>query len=96
MKQIKTIVRDASKVEAFDKDVNEAIAAGWTLTKRDVWNPYSGLGIDYHRCLYAELEKNIITEAERCCDNCLHEPESPDVDPCFSCEECSNWRGAEV
>lgn len=84
MLQIKTIRR--TDPERFDDAVNEALADGWTLTRR---------------CLVpegfiAELEKVIITEAERTCENCRHRDTPPEQEPCFSCSEtCSEWELAE-
>jgi hypothetical protein len=62
MIQIKTIRR--ADPEDFDRDVNEAIAEGWTLDKRYL----SDVGF------VAELEREVITEAEveRRCGNCAH------------------------
>ena len=41
--------------------------------------------------LYAELEKNDITEAERCCDNCKHCDKLAGMAPCYDCEDASHW-----
>lgn len=84
MLQIKTI-KKADPVY-FDEAVNNALAAGWTLTRR---------------CLVpegfiAEMEKVIITETEKCCENCKHRDTHPDREPCFSCSEtCSEWEAQE-
>lgn len=54
--KIKTIIHNTDNVEKFDKEVNEAIAAGWILSKREVLH-----GTQYNatnwarRALYAEL-----------------------------------------
>lgn len=60
MKQIKTIMLPAGlhlDVLQFDKQVNDAIANGWDLVKRDVLKCYpSG------HMLYAELVRFVITE----------------------------------
>jgi hypothetical protein len=80
MLQIKTIIDNIAS--EFDKEVNEALAKGWTLTRR---------------CLVpegfiAEMEKVIITEAERTCENCKHRNLLPEAEPCFSCSETySEW-----
>ena len=89
MKQIKTI----EKVEAaeFDKAVNAALAEGWELVRRQVLEPYNGHTCEWYRTYYAEMEKNEITEAERCCDNCKHCDKSSYVEPCNTCEDASNW-----
>lgn len=92
MIQIKTIAQDLSRSEKFDKEVNEAIADGWTLAKRERVSTPSGCE-DY---LYAELVKEIITEAERNCDNCRHFDNDADAEPCASCSStASNWEAAE-
>lgn len=90
MKQIKTILEGT--IGEFDEAVNSAIAEGWQLTKRDlrlVESKDQGL-------LYAELEREIITDAERCCENCKHYHLEPEQEPCFNCSEtASNWEAAE-
>lgn len=54
--KIKTIIRNTDHVEKFDEEVNEAIADGWILVKREVLP-----GMQYNatnwawRALYAEL-----------------------------------------
>lgn len=84
MLQIKTI-KDPDP-DCFDTRVNEYLAAGWTLARR-----LTGPDV-----LIAELEKDIITEAERCCENCRHLNTSPEKEPCLSCSEtCSEWEEAE-
>ncbi len=80
MLQIKTIKRQ--NPELFDMAVNEALADGWTLARR-----LTGPDV----CI-AELEKVIITESERTCENCRYRDTSPGQEPCFSCSEtCSEW-----
>lgn len=92
MKQIKTILKGTDYLENFDAAVNKALAEGWTLTKREVLPPFDY----YHRTLYAELEREVVTEAERCCENCAHFGISAAAEPCASCsEECSNWEPTE-
>ena len=88
MKQIKTILKGTDYLENFDAAVNAALAEGWTLTKREHIVPLRGL--------YAELEREAVTEAERCCENCAHFGASAVAEPCASCsEKCSNWEPAE-
>lgn len=91
MLQIKTIVDDIDHSEKFDAAVNDAQAEGWTLTKRNVLN--SSLCI----LLYAELEKVIITEAERDCGNCRY-GDQDGGEPCDSCNvevtPPTNWEEA--
>lgn len=92
MKQIKTIIRLDKRVEEFDADVNKALAEGWTLTKRDVLLACETSQLIHNRCLYAELEREVITEAERICDNCLHADKAPEDEPCLHCsEDCDKW-----
>lgn len=89
MKQIKTICVDQSNegVQAvFDKAVNEALAEGWTLTKRCILNPYESETFVYYRTLYAELEKEIITEDERSCSNCQYRDLAEYEPPCIACD----------
>lgn len=94
MIQIKTIADTLPDREAFDKKVNEAIADGWKLAKRElVTHTQSSGKTDY---LYAELEREVITEAERCCDNCKHLDNDADAEPCASCNgNASKWEAAE-
>lgn len=83
MLQIKTIYD--TEPEKFDEKVNAALAEGWTLTKRHLascgWN--------------AELERVIITEDEKCCDNCKHGDKQATVPPCNFCEDASKWEAWE-
>lgn len=84
MLRIKTIVHHDSKT--FDEQVNTALMEGWTLIKREViqTSPTTWK-------LYAELETVVITESEKCCENCLHfEKDGSDL-PCNACEDASNW-----
>lgn len=88
MIQIKTIVHHES--ETFDEKVNTALMDGWTLIKRDVvqaspttWK------------LYAELEKVVITESEKCCDNCAYSDAPSHAWPCNDCEDASHWDSIE-
>ena len=60
MLEVKTIVNE--EPELFDEAVNEALAEGWELVRRDVLPPYEGQTARWNRCLYAELER--VTEAE--------------------------------
>ena len=84
MLQIKTI-RETDP-DDFDIEVNAALRDGWTLCRR---------------CLVpegfvAEMEKEIITEEERCCENCKHAHVSPEKEPCNSCSETgSEWEAQE-
>ena len=75
MLQIKTI-RKADPCK-FDQAVNSALAEGWQLTRRIT-------GPDH---FVAEMEQVIITDAEKCCENCKHKDKSANVDPCLNCTE---------
>lgn len=57
MLQIKTIVN--AEPGGFDAEVNEAIAQGWELVKRDVLPPFEGDAWFYKRTYYAELEREV-------------------------------------
>lgn len=94
MIQIKTIADALPDREAFDKKVNEAIADGWRLARRELIQHSHVPGkADY---LYAELVKETITEAERCCDNCKHLDCPCTEEPCSSCGDTANkWEAAE-
>ena len=85
MLQIKTIRNNDPK--CFDKSVNAYLAAGWTLTSRFI----SPEGFT------AYLEREIITEAERSCENCRHNQLTPEQEPCCFCsEDADQWEEAEV
>lgn len=83
MLQIKTI-RRADPCE-FDEAVNEALLEGWVLTRRLT-------GPDH---FVAEMEQVIITEVEKCCDNCKHGFLSAQREPCARCEDASHWEWCE-
>lgn len=90
MKQIKTIVHKLYNETDFDEAVNKALAEGWTLIERKVLQPQAQPHSREHfvnSMLYAELEKHIITEAEKNCDNCAHCNLPPDREPCLSCSD---------
>lgn len=52
--KIKTIIRNFDWIEEFDQLVNEALAEGWRLVKREVL-PSGVSQISNRRLLYAEL-----------------------------------------
>ena len=84
MLQIKTIREKDPYV--FDSYVNEALREGWTLARR----------LTSPDCFIAEMEKEVITEAEQCCENCKHKHVSPEREPCLSCSETgSEWEAKE-
>lgn len=99
MKQIKTIIKRMDNEplwNQFDIEVNNAIADGWTLTKREVLKPYEGATRTWCRMLYAELEREIIAEADRCCENCRHYDTPVTEEPCLSCNDAADkWEPAE-
>jgi hypothetical protein len=78
MLQIKTVHNRLDNSEAFDTAINVALAEGWVLTKREL--------IPSYVALYAELEREIITEAEQCCENCAHYATPNGKEPCLSCD----------
>lgn len=84
MLQIKTI--KATFPRDFDQQVNEALADGWTLTRR----------LTGHDDFVAEMEREIITEAERDCENCKHSGLPLESAPCCFCNtEADKWEAAE-
>jgi hypothetical protein len=99
MKQIKTIMATIEGPEAikdFDNKVNELLAEGWTLVKRELL-PAVDFGCAYQpHTLYAEMEEETITDAERCCENCKHFDLPPDAEPCTKCDDnASRWEPCE-
>lgn len=78
MLQIKTIYEQSAP--KFDEGVNTALADGWHLTRRDMDD----------RGFYAELEKVVITEKERTCDNCKYGDQPGYMEPCTECEDVPN------
>lgn len=89
MKQIKTIKSRIDYAEDFDRHVNDAIAEGWELKRREFIPSYTS---NSYTILYAELERGIITEAERCCENCAHYITPSHNPPCCDCsEDCDKW-----
>lgn len=88
MKQILTIAEKST--QKFDETVNLALEQGWELTKR-YYTP--------DNFFTAELEREIITEAERCCENCAHFDKDPSKEPCCDCEDAevapTKWEAAE-
>lgn len=95
MLQIKTIKYQLDAAKTFDEKVNAALADGWKLTKREVLPPADLGDRVAFRMLYAELEREEITEAERCCENCKYYEEQPETEPCRSCgENVNKWEPA--
>ncbi len=58
MRQIKTIRDRLNNCENFDRLVNEALANGWRLTRREILIPAAQVSGQYtYIMLYAELER---------------------------------------
>ena len=76
MLQIKTVHN--TDPAAFDEAVNTSLAEGWTLTRRLI-----GPGPDF----VAELEREIVTGEERCCENCKFYEQQPESEPCRDCSK---------
>lgn len=100
MKQIKTIKYPMQHPETFDAEVNTALKEGWQLIKREVLGPivtHTGEP-NVYIVLYAELEREVVTEPERCCENCRYFDNSPGQEPCCSCGDGeiapTNWEPA--
>lgn len=68
MKQIKTVTSPYTRSEWFDNSINELLADGWILTKRDILNVPGILTEAFNapteQMLYAELEKHTQTFEE--------------------------------
>ena len=100
MKEIKTILYEIDCPVAFDEEVNAALAAGWSLVRRDVVAPPQQ---DRAPFFCAELERWVEPEAERlvvtakpsvsepCCGNCLYTDEPLTELPCSICSNRSQW-----
>jgi hypothetical protein len=86
MLQIKTI--RAVYTDDFDFQVNGALQDGWTLVRR----------LSGHDFI-AELEKEVITEEERSCENCKHSDKDSNDIPCCECNDGdkypTKWEEAE-
>lgn len=102
MLQIKTIADSLDNVWNFDDEVNAAIAEGWKLTKRTMMMPQAhATGTYTHPVLYAELERDVITEAERGCENCKHCDLDGSAVPCRECKDGpdnypTHWEAADA
>ncbi len=98
MLQIKTIKHPFNHSTTFDEEVNIALAEGWRLIKREVIGPHpiKTEAFNVWIMLYAELEKDVITEAERCCENCAYCDCDATLEPCVSCDDdASKWEPME-
>lgn len=89
MKQIKTVVGEVKFSELFDKEVNDALLEGWKITRRDLFVAHVN---GKSTLLYAELEKDMLTDVDACCENCKYYDLSNDEEPCGSCsEDADKW-----
>lgn len=89
MKQIKTIHHRIDDSARFDKEINDALAEGWQLTRREFVPGYV--------ILYAELEREVITEVEKCCENCAHFDKDFTQEPCCNCsDDADKWEAFKV
>lgn len=62
MLQIKTIIKKLGYQNEFDDVVNDALASGWELVRRDFFSDTSTP--EHCVFLYAELEREVIVEEE--------------------------------
>jgi len=89
MKQIKTVIGEVKFSELFDKEVNDALLEGWKITRRDLFVSHVN---GKSTLLYAELEKDILTDVDACCENCKYHDLSNVEEPCSSCsEDADKW-----
>lgn len=63
MKQIKTVLRPYELLYRFDEEVNELLADGWELTKREIQKVSGEISESFNTpfvyVLYAELERAV-------------------------------------
>ena len=63
MKQIKTVVYPIEYAHRYDKEINDLLADGWTLKRRNITNMCGEISEAFSspiiKVLYAELERNI-------------------------------------
>lgn len=64
MKQIKTVLRPYSELYAFDKEVNNLLAEGWVLQKREIQRVSGEISEAFNvpvvYVLYAELDRIVM------------------------------------
>lgn len=89
MKQIKTVMTD--NPTDFDCQVNTCLAEGWKLTERKLLQ----MPADCSDYFYAELEMEVITEDERCCENCKYYDIDITDEPCIHCNKDTDMWEAE-
>ena len=94
MKQIKTImvaIKESKDPKDFDNMVNELLAEGWTLVKRELI-PAVDFGSAYQpHTLYSELEKEDIAKAGCNCESCKHRDLARSSEPCYVCFGANRW-----
>lgn len=64
MLEIKTIMHNVVYMNKFDEEVNQALAEGWELVRRDILPAGEGPSRYWERTLYAELEREAEPEEE--------------------------------
>lgn len=89
MLEIKTIMHSVTYLTKFDEDVNQALADGWELVRRDILPAGEGPSRYWERTLYAELEREVEPEEEPEDDSTaewelVRDPAYP-----FRCSKCS-------
>jgi hypothetical protein len=92
MKKIITAWSSFQKLEPLEKSINERLAEGWQIVKREVIpcpaDPCKSV-------LFYELEQDVITEDEKTCENCRYYICLGDQEPCASCKEGEKWEAEE-
>ena len=85
--QIRTIVH--ARPMLFDETVNEHLASGegWRLAECRLALTPAGTS-DY---FYARLEREVMEEQDKECDNCRHCDTHADAPPCCYCDDASHW-----
>lgn len=83
--QIKTVVQH--DVSTFDAHVNEHLSSGegWRLIE---YKLVLTNGNGYH---YAHLEREVMEEQDKECDNCRHCDTHAGAPPCCYCDDASQW-----
>lgn len=108
MIQIKTIWERADFAEEFDARVNESIADGWELARREVIPGSTNAGLILHNMFYAELVKETEPEAQTAswlitrdpslpyrCSVCGYKTDLP-ADQCPGCDSYIDWEDSEA
>jgi hypothetical protein len=100
MLEIKTIIIDPVDSAKFDEQVNEALAEGWVLVRRDLLLKPNALYAELERVGDTEGQKRRGTaEVDRTCENCKHFEKSCHTNPCALCEDVNGipdqWEAGE-